>query len=93
MLSDSLLWWVRTYGIDGFRHDAAKHIPLGFWRKLTYKINSQVITPEQRPVYQLGETYGSTELINSYISKGLLDAPEVIFGLMKMQRKPDGPVR
>ncbi|HOH99968.1 MAG TPA: alpha-amylase family glycosyl hydrolase [Bacteroidales bacterium] len=74
MLSDSLLWWVRTYGIDGFRHDAAKHIPLGFWRKLTYKINSQVITPEQRPVYQLGETYGSTELINSYISKGLLDA-------------------
>lgn len=74
MLSDSLLWWAKEYNLDGFRHDAAKHIPLSFWRMLTHKINQEILSKEKRSLYQLGETYGNVELINSYIGKGMLDA-------------------
>lgn len=74
MLSDSLLFWLKTYRLDGFRHDAAKHVPLPFWRLLTKKIREEIVIKEDRPVYQLGETYGSPGLIASYLSTGLLDA-------------------
>jgi glycosidase len=73
MLADSTVWWAKEYNIDGFRYDAAKHIPLTFWRKLTKKLKDSVINNGQQ-IYQLGETYGSSELIGSYISNGLLDA-------------------
>ncbi|MFO7723569.1 MAG: alpha-amylase family glycosyl hydrolase, partial [Bacteroidales bacterium] len=73
-VSDSTVWWVTEYHIDGFRHDAAKHIPLTFWRMLTKKLREQVVYPEQRPVFQMGETYGGVELIGSYLGSGLLDA-------------------
>jgi glycosidase len=74
MLADSTTWWAKEYGIDGFRYDAAKHIPLSFWRLLTRELKDSVIIPDSKPLYQLGETYGSSELIGSYISNGLLDA-------------------
>ncbi|MCB0706873.1 MAG: hypothetical protein KDC34_16270, partial [Saprospiraceae bacterium] len=72
--ADSALYWVKTFGLDGFRHDATKHIPEAFWRYLTRKIKTEIIAPEDRSIYQIGETYGSRELISSYISSGLLDA-------------------
>lgn len=74
MMSDSQVFWIREYGIDGFRHDAAKHVPEVYWRTLTKKINDQVVVPEKRSVYQIGETFGSRELIKSYISPGMMDA-------------------
>lgn len=73
MLSDSALWWIKEYELDGFRHDATKHVPIVFWRNLTKKINSEIVLKEKRPIYQVGETYGSVELIGSYVSGGLLD--------------------
>lgn len=73
MLSDSALWWLQEYELDGFRHDATKHVPIVFWRNLTKKINSEVVLKENRPIYQVGETYGSVDLIGSYVSGGLLD--------------------
>ena len=74
MLSDSAVWWIKEYGLDGFRHDATKHIPEIFWRTLTLKLKEQIEIPEQRPLYQIGETYGGPELISSYVSTGMLDA-------------------
>lgn len=74
VVSDSAVWWLTQYQIDGFRHDAAKHVPLSFWRMLTSKINQTVVSGEKRPVFQMGETYGSVELISSYVQSGLLDA-------------------
>ena len=74
MLADSITWWAQTYHVDGFRYDAAKHIPLSFWRRLTKELKDSIIYPQDKPLYQLGETYGSTELINSYIGNGLLNA-------------------
>jgi len=72
-MTDSALFWLKSYDFDGFRHDATKHIPLLFWRELTKKTKSQVIVPQQKAVFQIGETYGSRELINSYINTGMLD--------------------
>ena len=73
-LTDSALWWFKNFDVDGFRHDATKHIPDPFWRALTYKIKTQVSIPQHRPYYQIGETYGSPELISSYLGSGMLDA-------------------
>ncbi|MFZ4412656.1 MAG: alpha-amylase family glycosyl hydrolase, partial [Bacteroidales bacterium] len=73
MLSDSALWWIKEYNLDGFRHDATKHVPLNFWRTLTNKLKNEVELKENRPIYQVGETYGSVELIASYLGSGMLD--------------------
>ncbi|MBN1338454.1 MAG: alpha-glucosidase C-terminal domain-containing protein [Bacteroidales bacterium] len=74
VMTDSAMFWLRTYGLDGFRHDATKHIPEIFWRTLTGKIRNEVVIPQGKRVYQIGETYGSHELIGSYVSSGMLDA-------------------
>jgi glycosidase len=74
MLVDSAVWWLKTYNLDGFRHDATKHIPEIFWRNLTKRVKQQVMVPEERNIYQIGETYGSAELISSYVGSGMLDA-------------------
>jgi cyclomaltodextrinase len=70
-MTDSAVFWVREYGIDGFRHDATKHVDELYWRTLTRKLKE--VTACNPMVYQIGETYGSPELINSYISTGMLD--------------------
>ena len=72
--ADSALFWIKEYGMDGYRHDAAKHISIPFWRYVTRKLKEEVIWKEGRPIYQIGETYGSRELINTYIGTGLMDA-------------------
>jgi glycosidase len=69
-MTDPALFWLEKYELDGFRHDASKHIDLLFWRELTKKVKSKV----KRPIYQIGETYGSRELVNSYVNTGMLDA-------------------
>jgi len=74
MVSDSATFWVREYNVDGFRHDAAKHVPENYWRMLTQKLTQQVVIPEKRSVFQIGETFGSRELIGSYVNPGMLDA-------------------
>lgn len=74
MVADSAAFWIREYGIDGFRHDAAKHVPENYWRTLNKKLNEQVVIPESRKVFQIGETFGSRELVGSYINPGMLDA-------------------
>jgi glycosidase len=74
MVSDSAAFWIKEYKIDGFRHDAAKHVPESYWRVLNQKLTQQVVIPEKRNVYQIGETFGSRELIGSYINPGMLDA-------------------
>lgn len=74
MMSDSALFWIKNYELDGFRHDATKHIPEVYWRALTKKLKNQVIIPDNRSIYQIGETFGSRDLISSYINPGELDA-------------------
>ncbi len=72
--ADSAFFWIKKFGLDGYRHDATKHVPEAFWRHLTKKIKEEIIVGEGRPVYQIGETFGSNELIASYINSGQMDA-------------------
>ena len=72
-MSDSAAWWAFNSGIDGFRHDATKHISEVFWRKLTAKLKAAQQQTGKR-LFQIGETYGSPDLIGSYLSSGMLDA-------------------
>jgi len=72
-MTDSAAWWVEHSGIDGFRHDATKHIPLVFWRRLTQKVKMMTRDSDRR-IFQIGETYGSAALISSYLGTGMLDA-------------------
>lgn len=70
-LTDSALFWVENYDIDGFRHDACKHIPECYWRTLTKKIKTRA---PQKDIWMIGETYGNPQLISSYVKSGMLDA-------------------
>lgn len=69
-LTDTAMYWVDEYDLDGFRHDATKHIPEEFWQELTAKIKAR----KDKRLFQIGETYGNPELIGSYINSGQLDA-------------------
>jgi glycosidase len=73
-LTDTAMYWVENYDLDGFRHDATKHINEDFWRTLTKKVKGYQAQHPGRNIYQIGETYGSPELISSYISSGQMDA-------------------
>jgi glycosidase len=68
------LWWLLNTNIDGFRHDATKHVPHQFWKSLTRKIKTKINPNRQLDIYQIGETFGSHNLIKSYVNKGMLDA-------------------
>ena len=70
-MTDSALYWLENYELDGFRHDACKHIPEGYWRMLGQKIATRW---PGRPIWMIGETYGSPELIGSYVKSGMLNA-------------------
>lgn len=70
MVADAI-WWMKTYGIDGFRHDAVKHVPNIFWRTLTREIRKEF---PDKDVYQVGETFGDHSLISSYVNNGQLSA-------------------
>lgn len=74
VVADSVLFWVKQYELDGFRHDASKHVPEEFWRLLTQKIKIEQRIKAQPAFYQIGETYGSPELIGSYVNSGEMDA-------------------
>jgi len=70
IMTDSAMFWLKEFNLDGFRHDATKHITEQFWRELTLKIKKQ---NNGNRLYQIGETYGSPELISSYLTTGMLD--------------------
>jgi glycosidase len=70
-MTDSALYWLANYDLDGYRHYACKHIPEGYWRMLGQKIATRW---PGRPIWMIGETYGSPELIGSYVKSGMLNA-------------------
>lgn len=73
-MTDVAVWWLNETGADGYRHDAVKHVPNEFWRRLNEKIRKEVSSQRDLPVYQIGETFGSYELISSYVNNGQLNS-------------------
>ena len=70
-MTDTALFWVTNFDFDGYRHDACKHIPLNYWRMFTRKMKTRF---PDRSLWMIGETYGSNELIGSYVKTGMLNA-------------------
>lgn len=68
---DDAMWWLETYNLDGFRQDAVKHVPHDFWKKLTTEMKNKF---PNKHLYQIGETFGSDELILDYVNPSELDA-------------------
>ena len=81
---DDAMWWMKEYDLDGFRQDAVKHVPHSFWQQLTQAAKSQF--PE-KSIYQIGETFGSDDLIGSYVNPAELDA-QFNFGIYFNARGP-----
>jgi cyclomaltodextrinase len=73
-VTDDCIWWLKQTGADGFRQDAVKHIPNNFWRALNSKLEKEVEIPENKVVFQMGETFGSYDLVKSYVNNGQLPA-------------------
>ena len=73
-MTDNAVWWLKQTGADGFRHDAVKHIPNVFWRLLTRKIKKEIEIPDKKNLFQIGETFGSYQLVSSYVNNGQLNA-------------------
>ncbi len=70
-MTDNAVWWLKVTGADGYRHDAVKHVPNEFWRMLTKKIKKEF---NNKNIYQVGETFGSFDLISSYVNNGQLSS-------------------
>ena len=70
LMADSAKFWIDEYNVDGFRHDATKHIPTPYWRSLTKKLRDET---NKEFIFQIGETFGSRELIRSYVGTDMLD--------------------
>lgn len=73
-MTENALWWLEETGADGFRHDAVKHVPNVFWRDLTKKLKKEIESPKKKEVYQIGETFGSYDLVGSYVNHGQLSS-------------------
>lgn len=51
------LWWATEYGIDGYRLDAIKHVPLEWLRELRDAIDREIPSPAGGRFYMVGETF------------------------------------
>jgi len=92
-MTDSALYWLENFEFDGFRHDACKHIPECYWRTFTQKMKTRF---PDRHLWMIGETYGSPELIGSYVKSGMLDAQfdfNVYYTIVDAFLKPNGDLR
>lgn len=70
------IWWAKEYGIDGYRLDAIKHVPLSWLRDLRAALNQTFSEPEGGRFYLVGETfaYDDPGLIGSFVEpQTLLD--------------------
>jgi glycosidase len=70
------MWWAREYGIDGYRLDAIKHVPLAWLNELRAQLNAEFTMPAGNRFYLVGETfdYGNRQLLKSFVDpKTMLD--------------------
>ncbi len=70
---DDAIWWAKEFNLDGFRHDATKHVSSLFWRSLTRAIRSDIEVPAGRRVFQVGESIVGRAKLMEYVGPGMLD--------------------
>ncbi len=54
---DDAAWWASTYGIDGYRLDAIKHVPLQWLTALVDRLGEAMLDPPGDRFYLVGETF------------------------------------
>jgi glycosidase len=54
---DDAMWWATEYGIDGYRLDAIKHVPLSWLTDLRARLNSEIEGAAGDRFYLVGETF------------------------------------
>jgi len=66
---DDALWWATTFGIDGYRLDAIKHVPLEWLTELRARLRSDIPGPAGGRFYLVGETfsYDDPGLIRTFV--------------------------
>ncbi|PJB00186.1 MAG: hypothetical protein CO128_01255 [Ignavibacteriales bacterium CG_4_9_14_3_um_filter_30_11] len=74
VVSEDAIWWLNVSGADGLRQDAVKHIPNKFWQSFNRRLKKEIEIPENKTVFQMGETFGSYSLVKSYVNNGQLPA-------------------
>lgn len=75
--------WVRTYGIDGFRCDTAKHVELASWKQLKdeglaaldeWRQNNPTKALDQTPFWMTGEVFPHGVMKDNYFTEGGFDS-------------------
>lgn len=73
-LIDMAKWWIKETNIDGFRLDAARHVPKSFWIEFSKEIKKDFPN-----FYLIGEVFnGNPDYVGAYQNAGidgLLDFP------------------
>ena len=78
-LTEWLSWWVREFGIDGFRCDSAKHVELETWSVLKQKASGALAewktkNPHKKiddsPFWMTGEVFGHWIERSAYFDHG-----------------------
>ena len=71
---DDALWWATEYGIDGYRLDAIKHVPLSWLTDLRSRLTSDIPSPAGGRFYLVGETfsYDDRDLLKSFVDPGTM---------------------
>ncbi len=66
---DDAMWWAKEYGIDGYRLDAIKHVPLSWLTDLRSRLSSEISDPAGGRFYLVGETfdYFDRDLLKQFI--------------------------
>lgn len=54
---DDALWWAKEYGIDGYRLDAIKHVPIAWLEDLRDALDKAFVEPDGGRFYLVGETF------------------------------------
>jgi glycosidase len=63
------VWWAKEFGIDGYRLDAIKHVPISWLLDLRAALSRAFPEPDGGRFYLVGETfaYDDAGLIRSYV--------------------------
>jgi glycosidase len=63
------VWWAKEFGIDGYRLDAIKHVPLSWLTELRARLNAEITDAPADRFYLVGETfaYDDRDLLRRYV--------------------------